>query len=553
MYDFTTPIDEEARNQELSRLLDPEEYKKRRKASEDMAGKWGIEEYNKLRHLAKTDTFFLAHTVLDYTKLSTNLHGDVCKWIKDTEKERFRLLLLPRGHYKSTIYTISNSIQACLTNDDNSNVWPYCLGTDIRICLMHEVAGVASKFLAEIQNHFLANEFLMALFPECIPDIKKHTINMIQLELPRKSFWKEKTFEIMGTTGRYQGVHYNILKPDDLMGKEGKDSKIILQSTKDIIDNLQSFLTSFEDPDHIDFTGTHWSHDDIYFHIQERYEGQLALYKRAIEEKGKDGVLRSIFPEEYPSIRLEILKKNKEIFSAQYMNDPDASGGDLDITKLRYYYWRNKESFVAFDNRVEDKITFYNRELDKVLLVDPAMSGKLGMCVTGTDRRNRNFVLETIKKPFTTPNFITEVFRLVMKWQIRAVVVESVLFSELYEHIFMLEMGKRGIRFRIIMVPVPRRIDKDRRIIDSLSPYLEDGTLYVNEEQKELIQEFKRIGFTQDVHTVDALAMGPKVWKPFDGSSVQDSFGNNQNNYSVTIERDPTDQRQHQSDRSTTE
>lgn len=536
LYNEVQPIDPEQREKELYLLTNESDYRQRRAASEKKAAEFTIEEWKKLRYLAKHDTFFLAFTVLNYSKLSTRLHGDVCNWIRDTEQDRFRLLLLPRGHYKSTIYTITNSIQAALPNDDNSNVWPYCLGTDIRVCLMHEVAGVASKFLAEIQNHFLSNEFLMALFPECIPDPKRHTINMIQLELPRRTFWKEKTFESMGVGGRSQGNHYNILKPDDLMGKEAKDSKIILQSTKDWIDNLQSFLTTFKDPDHIDWTGTHWGHDDIYFHIQEVYEDKIVVYKRGIEEKDAQGNTISIFPEEYPLERLEILKKNREIYAAQYLNDPDNAASDLDIAKLRYYYWRTRESFVAFDPRVEGQSTFYHRELDKILLLDPAMKGKLGLVVTGTDKYSRNFVLDAIKKTFTTTELIKTAFELAIKWQIRAIVVESVLFQALYEYIFKEEMRKRGIRFGIILHKVPLKTEKERRITDSLSNVLENGNLYINELQKDLITEFKRLGYTQDVHMIDALAMGPFYWRQFSGNFSISS----QDNYSQPVERDAT-------------
>lgn len=561
LHEQVKPLTHEDYEAHLAFLTDADEYKKRRNAAEKRAGTFTIEEYKKLRILCKNNPFFLAYSVLGYTKLSSNLHGSVCNWITETQYDRFRLLLLPRGNYKSTIYTITDSIRAALPDDSNSIGWPYNLGTDIRICLMHEVAGVSSKFLSEIQNHFLSNELLMALFPECIPDPRKHTINMAQLQLPRKKFWKEKTFESMGVGGRSQGNHYNILKPDDLMGKEAKDSKIILESTNEWIDNLQSFLTSFEDPDHIDFTGTRWTHDDTYSHIMDYYKDQLKMYVRSMEEPKRDEngdivyqtdkkgevirdeagtpkpVLISIFPEQYPVERLTLLKNNKEIYSAQYMNDPESAESDLDVNKVRRYYWRNKESFTAFDNRANSDMIVYHRELYKILLVDPAMTGKLGMVVTGTDRRNRNFVLQCVKKAFKTPDLIKDIFTLVLYWQIEKVVFEKVLFSALYQPLFELEMEKRGIYFNIELQSVPQKKEKEKRIIDSLSPYLEEGSLYVNDAHKDLITEFKRLGYTQDIHMLDALAMGPHHWRPFFGN-VNDPF--NKTNYESPVDRDGT-------------
>ncbi|KKM94971.1 hypothetical protein LCGC14_1193020, partial [marine sediment metagenome] len=91
-----------------------EEAKKRRDALDE-------DEIRELQILAKTDTFFLAYSVLGYTKLTTRFHGHFCSWLDKTRTERkvlggeetdeltwlYRMTLLARSHFKSTIKTIT--------------------------------------------------------------------------------------------------------------------------------------------------------------------------------------------------------------------------------------------------------------------------------------------------------------------------------------------------------------------------------------------------------------------------------------------------------------
>jgi hypothetical protein len=68
----------------------------------------------KLRIRAKRDLFFLCYGILGNTRLSPNLHGNLCHHIESTEDKRFREFLLARGNFKSTIVTIGHSIQVVL-------------------------------------------------------------------------------------------------------------------------------------------------------------------------------------------------------------------------------------------------------------------------------------------------------------------------------------------------------------------------------------------------------------------------------------------------------
>src|SRR5690606_27120848 len=171
---------------------------------------------DQLRYKAKNDLFFLATGILGYNKLSVDLHGSVCAWMMRNRNARFRELLLARGHYKTTLWTIADGIRLALPGDNG--IWPESLGTEIRILLAHEAKLKAEQFLVAIAGHFLSNPLLMALFPEVVPSPRIHRINKSELELPRQGIWPEATYSTMGTGGRSQGLHFNYLKLDDLIG-----------------------------------------------------------------------------------------------------------------------------------------------------------------------------------------------------------------------------------------------------------------------------------------------------------------------------------------------
>ena len=101
----------------IAALTDAEHIKEARKAAESEAGKLTTEDWHTLRKLAKSNLYFLASTILGYNKLSPDLHGHFCAWLVKNDNEQFRETLLPRGHFKSTIQTISDSIRVALPDD----------------------------------------------------------------------------------------------------------------------------------------------------------------------------------------------------------------------------------------------------------------------------------------------------------------------------------------------------------------------------------------------------------------------------------------------------
>jgi hypothetical protein len=511
-------------------VIDQSQLLKNIRAAEKEAQEYTVDEWKSLRRLAKKNLWFLTTTILGYKKLSPGLHAHLCQWLQATEHWQFRELLLPRGHYKSTINTVADSIRAGLPDDDGDSPWPYCLGTNLRLCITHETDGAAQRFLFQISRHFLGNPILMGLFPEAIPSFKQQRINKGELELPRSEFWSEPTFDTLGVGAKAQGRHYNFLKCDDLFGDKARDSETERATTIDWFDNIQSFLSTFA-KDHIDVIGTRYAMDDLYSHIHKVYGNQIIKYIRSCEERDPTtGKLVSIFPEEFPLEKLKILKRSPKTW-IQYSNNPTSF-----LTKFRAD-WKQYYTYASY-NRIAvvhggqiglnglplsqirlEQIDI--RDLDITILIDPAPEHEAGYIITGTDARMRVFVLKAKKKAFSPPELIEEIFADVARYRPRMVVIEEVNFSKVYRHWLKMEMPRRNIRFHIEPAKTKNR-EKSLRV-DGLSNWFSGKQIFFNEGLTDLIEEYDLYGTISEYHLLDALAYGPEFWKPASNVRVTES------------------------------
>lgn len=514
-------------DEEWNRLASEETYAKTQRAAEEKFSNVDSDSIAFMRRHAKTDLYALATGILGYNRLRAKPHLHLCSWMERNAAWQFREILLPRGHFKSTICTLADSIQIVLPDDAGDQPWPRNLGTDCRLLICHETDGQASNFLFAITNQILQNPLIAGLFPEIIPSPRKQRINRSELELPRQGYWPEATIGTMGVGGRNQGRHYNFIKFDDLIGDKARESAQLMEGAKEWFDNIQSFFSKFSD-DHFDLIGTRWGFDDLYAHVHDRYflkeldEDLLLKYIRGVEEPNAAGVMEAIFPEEFPPHKLAVLRKNKRVFSAQYANNPDESATEFDKAWKRFFHWVGYNQIVVFSGKLQTRINI--RDLDICILIDPAVSGPAGVVVTGTDKLNRIFILEALKDEWKPPQLCDLVFKLVARWQPRLVAIESVLFSVIFKNWFESEMRFRGVNFNIVPVEPKeggRNLSKEHRV-RQLSNYFSAGLIFFSAgvnlttgaSQELLIKEFDSFGATKNYHMLDALAYGPDVWMP---------------------------------------
>ena len=512
-------------------LLDDDLLSERRAAAETRFRDLSGVQISLLRKRVKTDLMALAG-VLEYDRMSVGLHGHYAAWLRRTWGERYRMSLLPRDHYKSTINTITESIQMALPNDAGVREHPYCLGPNIKILMSHENRESSSRFLFEVIQAFRAKPWMLALFPDCIPSTRVQRINKWELELPRTEHHKEPTFDTIGVGGAAQGRHYNWLKLDDLVGEDARDSDTVMKRVLLWFDNVNSLLTRLK-VDGWDLIGTRWSATDVYAHAVGMYgvnqdlsilsayddkdisrmpEGQLVVYARGAIENGLP-----IFPEEFALADLNRIRRNPRVWAAQYANNPKSGElTRLDPAWLRFYNVGAGDKLIVFEG--EGSRSVHTRDLDRVILIDPSVgettkSDESGIVVTGTDKRMNVYVLEAYRKRLKPPELIDEMFRLYMKWNPRVISIESVAFSAMLKYWFEQKCRELGIYPSIYDYKPGSQRSKVARI-EGLANYGAGGQLYILEGMHQLRDEWEWFPLGDVDHILDALAQGPEVWAP---------------------------------------
>lgn len=504
----------------------------------------------KIRRKCKNDLFFLCYSILGNDRLSPNLHGHLCQWMKINKAWRFKEELLPRAHFKSTVITIGDTIQTILPDDDGDQPHPYNLGPNARVLICHEVATVASGYLYAITQHMMSNPWIMALYPECVPTPRKQKINTRELTLPRSIVKQEPTVGTMGVGGRSQGLHYNKFQFDDLIGEEARDSETVMQSAKTWLDGIQGFFDKLAEST-FNVIGTRWGPDDIYEHLEERYKKQLKVYRRAVEEvtgyeekyvdnqKVRVPIKKPIFPEEVSEKDLEVLKANPIVFAAQYLNDPGGGNNRFTEDMLRWYSWNKERTSITVNKSPNFQAKHVHiGDLNKVLIWDPAVTGNSGWCVVGTDHFSRHFVLEARQEALEPTQAVQKMFELYAKYRFRALCVEEVLFSKLFQNWLEAEFRLRGTAFTVIGCKTDGK-EKDARIV-GLHPFLSNGQIFFNEELysrtqdktdrwSDLIYQIIKFGIlTKEYHIIDALAYLPGVYVPGTNPEVMRSRRENE-------------------------
>lgn len=517
-------------------LHDWDDLPRRQSAAEEQFRDLTSDQINYLRRRAKNDLFFLATGILEYNLLSVNLHGHFSNWLRDTRGERYRIELLPRGHYKTTLATISESIQISLPNSDDKGArivdeYPWNLGSNVKILVSHEVRDGAARALFEITEAFMRKPLMLALFPECIPSRRNQRVNRLELELPRTQYHREPTFDVIGMGGAAQGRHYHRLKLDDLVGEDARESPTVMKRAIDWFDNIHSLLTRLR-IDGWDLIGTRWALHDVYSHALKKYgvvRDRSVL--RAIaenREKIEDGIALAyvrgaiegglpIFEEEFTLEDLNVIRKNRKVWAAQYANNPlDEELTEFSSKWLKFYNVAPNGDLVIFEG---DKGTrrVSVRSLDRVILIDPSMgenpdSDDTGIVVTGTDKKNNIYLLETIRKRLRPPELISLLLALYTKWWPRTTAFEEVNFSGVYKYWFEQECKRLNIYPSIYPYKVRGRAKEAR--VRGLANFGAAGQIYCLEGMHEFREEWESFGVIDKYHLLDALAQGPEVWRP---------------------------------------
>ncbi len=331
-----------------------------------------------LRKRALTDHLFLAR-LCGFDRFQEAVHKELFdafvkkdhkKAVEQQDKTKDRLILWPRGHYKTT--AVSVDIIQWILNFPN-----------ITIGIMTSELGAAKKRLAEVKDKFENCEKLARLFPEyCdhrvvervfphIKDAKPLEGNSEEFVSPARSIWqRDPTVQIMTSDSRKAGKHCAVLFCDDLVHENNYQTKELLDATIDGFKDAKPLLDN--DQCYRIVIGTRYSFGDLYGWIidQNKKKRTWKISSRRCWERNPDGTYTLLFPrsvlpngtqvgftvEGLEAIQNEDLEK----FANQYLNEPIVGGAETfpasllqlrtctvhRLSRFPRYQWR---VFIAWD------------------------------------------------------------------------------------------------------------------------------------------------------------------------------------------------------------
>lgn len=460
-----------------------------------------------MQDLCKNDLSYLVTEVLDekyYKPLLAPVHYEMMDFA--AKPGRRKLLLIPRGHLKSSLITIPLTIQALLKDPDS------------RILITSAVLGNSSDFLRSIKGYFESNEVLKALFGDFVSD-KWNEVEIVIKQRKKKQI-KESSVMASSVDKGIVSKHFNFIVADDLVNRETINTKEQLEKTityyKDLLDLL--------DPDGtLILIGTRWHFDDIYAYILEedkkRVEKGLSplfevFFRSVFNEDGS-----TIFPQKFTSEYVEQLKHEKgSDFSAQYLNNPiDDENADFKVDWIKEY------------EVLPDKMFNYFLTLDTNGGGETKNSDYNGWCLNAVDTDGVWWIVDLMHDKANVTEIINRLFFYAERYPYLKIGLEKTMFVNAFYQELQREMQKRG-RFLNIEELKHNSTSKETRI-KSLIPLFQNGMIRTK-ANRDFTDEFIRFPKSSHDDILDCLAMQQEiVYKPFNESEDEDIGIYNKVNY----------------------
>ena len=418
-------------------------------------------------------------------------------------QKKFRLILMPRGSFKTTVVTIGYTLQALL-NDPN-----------IRILVDSEVFDKSRAFISEMKGHLEGNLLYRKLFFSrygCYPDDKKNSDKWTDSELnvaARNASRKEPNISAAGIGTTKVGMHYDMIICDDLHSEKNVTTK---DAINQVIEHYKGLLSLLEPDGIMIVIGTRWDYNDVYQYIIDHEIKRFSVYARqAILPNGE-----LLFPERLTKQFLDNQKisQGSYFWSCQYQNMPV---DDEDAT------------FKYSDMKRVSSEMIDGKPINWFLTVDPAISQEkyadyTAMVVAGYDNERNIYVKDILRARMTPSEIVDNIFYLFEIHKPSAIGIENVAFQKTLQYSLHDKMKERGWWLPIREIKRGSASKEDR--IKRLQPFYEYGHIYhlktcanIDDLEYELVHFPK--GQTDDI--IDALSDIVEIGFPPSGRKAERS------------------------------
>ena len=433
-------------------------------------------------------------------------HQELCKFVANP-KQKKKLILMPRGHLKSTMITVGYTLQTIAKNPQS------------RILIANATSAMAEAFLGQIKRHLQFNVDFKHYFGDYQEGADKWTDTMLRFANKQDSFKaKEANITAYGLGGNPVSQHYDKIIFDDPHNRDNT-------STKDQIEKIKlaykDSLDLLEPGGELIVIGTRWDYGDLYGWLQDPEnpgsKGFTTFFRQAVKnmevEKLAGGGYnikkgRVLWPAKYSKKHLTNLLNEKGMyeFNAQYQNNP------IDSESAVF----KRDWFKDYD-----PTDLKRRKLLKFTAIDPAISLKeradyTAIVTVGIDIFDNLYILDIRRGRYSEKQMVDELIHVSEQYRPMQMAIETVAFQKTLQNFINDEIKRRGVRLPIREVLPEGHESKEKRI-RSLQPHYMRGNIlhsrgvaYIDYLEDELIRFPK--GKNDDI--IDALAYAVSISFP---------------------------------------
>jgi predicted phage terminase large subunit-like protein len=448
---------------------------------------------DEFRKRAESDHIFFCKNILGYKDLNEDLHGDVSELVNNGPNRR-KLLLLPRGHLKSSLITVGWTMWRLIQNPNRT------------FAIFNETQDLAEAFLREIQDQ-LDTPQVKKYWPKLVPPSNERRIwTKSALLVNRDKVNRSPSIEAKSITESTAGRHPDVMILDDPISDRTVQTESGLRKSLQKYRELQALLEPPSEEDPIRGTliviGTRWHWNDLYHHIQKNLPHLYDIRLRKALEGGK-----VIFPEKFSRKLLGELREEmgEWVFSSQMMNEPvDSESAIFSPTLLEKMQWKG------------DKRQFIERvPCQTFVAVDPAWGGNdfTGIIVGAMHENSKLYILEARRLRVKPDEMLDHIIATAQTWNAVKIGFEAVGGGQewLMEH---LRDRLDKADYQVPVIPVSHQNkSKDVRVL-GLVPLLSSRRLYIHESCDDLLQELGQFPRSSYRDLMDATEMLTRIATP---------------------------------------
>lgn len=477
-------------------------------------------EQRALREIYRSNRYLLAKDLLGFNDLTVSFHyKNICVKLNEPRKKMIRLWLIPRGFFKTTILTITDSVALQLNKPD------------IRIAIISAVMANAKSMVTATGIPYLNNPAFRQYFPEYCPKKPlapetKWTESEIHVPNRGGRPMMEGTYEAFGADSTLTSRHFDYIKVDDLVTRENS-------TTRDQMDKIKQFYRAIfplrNGPDTpIDIIGTRWDDYDLYGDLEKDPDVEVIKFPAW---EIINGTKVSTWPERYPVQELESIRSGPKmgsyLFSCLYLQDPIPQEDAIFKNKWwKYFSVVPDRSSITRDDGVKIPIG------DTFMTIDGATEeGKndsSAIMVGFKDSEENIYILDYYNKQADPVNFLTAMEEYYFKWQCLKFAGQKSVIEKMLKSFLRLKQRQEKFFMRHEELGANTRMNKEFSI-KQLQPWYEGGFIWHNRWMKggELESQLERFPKARHDDLPDVEQMLLEIIRPSSKATTPENFDRN--------------------------